>query len=146
MLKRLEHRLRELKPAEFRRMESAAAKVTVDLLGAFHDNFKGTLRAIDGLVMHPDYCNAMWRRQLYRLSHDLRGLGGTFDYSLITAVGESLCRLIDNRDLPNDRRLQRHVTAHAAALNAILRFDLKGDGGHQGEELLATLAIERTKP
>ncbi|HET6160154.1 MAG TPA: hypothetical protein VFE34_17550 [Dongiaceae bacterium] len=145
MLKRLENRLREIKPAEFRRMESAATKVTFDLLGAFHDNFKGTLRAIDGLMVHPDYWNAMWRRQLYRLAHDLRGLGGTFNYELITTVGGSLCSLINNDDLPNDRRLQRHITAHVAALKAILQFDLKGDGGNQGEELLATLRIEKTK-
>lgn len=145
MLKRLKNSLREIKPAEFRRMESAATKVTFDLLGAFHDNFKGTLRAIDGLMAHPDYWNAVWRRQLYRLAHDLRGLGGTFNYGLVTTVGESLCGLINNDDLPNDRRLQRYITAHVAALNAILQFDLKGDGGNQGEELLATLRIEKTR-
>jgi hypothetical protein len=145
MLMRLGDRLREIKPAEFRRMESAATKATLDLLGAFHDSFKGALSAIDSLLVHPDYCDAMWRRQLYRLAHDLRGLGGTFNYGLITTVGESLCSLINTHDLPNDRRLQRHITAHVAALNAIRQFDLKGDGGKQGEELLETLRIERAK-
>jgi hypothetical protein len=145
MLNRLKNRLREIEPAEFRRMETAAAKATADLVGAFHDNFKGTLRAIDGLMMHPDYWNATWRRQLYRLAHDLRGLGGTFNYGLITTIGESLCSLIDHGDLPNERRLQRLIVAHVAALSAILQLDLKGDGGRQGEELLATLGIQRAK-
>ena len=146
MLKRLEHRLRELRPAEFRRMESKAAKVTADLLDEFHDTFEGMMRATDGLMIHPDHTNAIWRRQLYRLAHDLRGLGGTFNYGLVTAVCESLCSLINNCDLPDDRRLQRHITAHVAALRAVLQFDLKGNGGSQGEDLLTTLGIEKTKP
>jgi hypothetical protein len=32
--------------------------------------------------------------------------------------------------------------AHIAALKAILQFDLKGDGGNDGEELLATLRMK----
>jgi hypothetical protein len=145
MLKRLRNRLLEIKPAEFRRMELAAIKVTVDLLGEFHANFERSLKAIDHLMVHPDFWNAMWRRQLFRLAHDLRGLGGTFNYGLITTIGESLCDLIKNNDLPNDNLLQRHVVAHIAALEAIRQFDLKGDGGNQGKELLATLRIEEKK-
>ena len=146
MLKPLEARLRELKPAEFRRMESAAANATIDLLAAFRDNFSATLRAIASLLAAPNYADAMWRGRLHRLAHDLRGLGGTFDYALITAIGSSLCSLIEHRDLPGDPRLQRHIAAHAAALQAILQFDLKGDGGGHGQELLATLRIDKPKP
>jgi hypothetical protein len=79
------------------------------------------------------------------MSHDLRGLGGTFDYGLITTIGEALCGLVDNPDLPDDRFLQRRIIAHVAALDAVHRFDLKGDGGSEGERLLATLEIARTK-
>lgn len=146
MLERLKNRIRRIKPAEFRRMELVATTVTRDLMGAFHDNFSEILRAIDHLMTHPDYWDAMWRRQLYRLSHDLRGLGGTFNYGLITTICESLCGLIKNDDLPNDRFLQRHLAAHVAALRAILQFDLKGDGGNEGEKLLATLRLDKTKP
>lgn len=145
MLKRLYNRLREIKPAEFRRMEFEATKVTSDLVGTFRDNFRSAIEAIDGLMEHPDYWNSIWRRQLYRLSHDLKGLGGTFNYGLITAVGESLCGLIKNDGLPDDRHLQRRMTAHVAALRAILQFDLKGDGGSEGERLLATLRVEKAK-
>lgn len=141
MLKRLEHRLREIAPAEFRRMESEATAVTASMVGAFHETLKGSLRSMGGLLANPDYWNALWRRQLYRLSHDLKGLGGTFDYQLITTIGDSLCALITDEDLPNDRFLQRCLTAHVAALQAILQFDLKGDGGGDGERLLATLGL-----
>jgi hypothetical protein len=141
MLKRLEGRLREIAPAEFRRMESEAVAVTANLADAFQDTVKGSLRSMDGLIAHPDYWNALWRRQLYRLSHDLKGLGGTFGYQLITTIGDSLCALVADQDLPNDRFLQRYVAAHVAALQAVLRFDMSGDGGNQGERLLATLEL-----
>jgi len=145
MLKRLEKRLRELLPAEFRKMEREAVAVTASLRVGFRENFERALVSIDGLMAHPDYWNPIWRRQLYRMSHDLRGLGGTFDYGLITTIGEALCGLVDNPDLPDDRFLQRRIIAHVAALDAVHRFDLKGDGGSEGERLLATLEIARTK-
>jgi hypothetical protein len=145
MLKRLRNRLREIKPAEFRKMESDAADVTAKLTGMFHENFDRAIKAIDGLMDRPDYWDAAWRRQLYRLSHDLKGLGGSFDYELVTVVGESLCSLIKNDALPGDQSLQRRTLAHIAALKAILQFDLKGDGGGDGEELLATLRMERAQ-
>jgi predicted DNA-binding transcriptional regulator YafY len=145
MLKRLEKRLRELLPAEFRKMEREAVTVTSTLRVGFRENFERGLVSIDGLMAHPDYWNPVWRRQLYRMSHDLRGLGGTFGYGLITTIGEALCDLMDNPDLPDDRFLQRRVVAHVAALNAVHRFDLKGYGGSEGDRLLATLEIAKRK-
>jgi hypothetical protein len=145
MLKRLKDRLREIRPAEFRKMESEAADATANLTGMFHENFDGAINAIDGLMDHADYWDARWRRELYRLSHDLKGLGGSFNYELVTIVGESLCSLIKNDALPGDPSLQRRIMAHIAALKAILQFDLKGDGGNDGEELLATLRVEPAK-
>jgi hypothetical protein len=37
--------------------------------------------------------------------------------------------------------LQRRLAAYAAALDAIIRIDLKGDGGDDGRELLSVLRI-----
>lgn len=127
-------------------METDAAKATEDLLGMFHDNFRGTVSAVDGMMVHPVYRDSDWRRRFFRLSHDLRGLGGTFNYDLLTIVGESLCGLIRNEALPRDRTLQRHILAHVEALRAILQFDLKGDGGEDGKQLLTTLKVDQRKP
>jgi hypothetical protein len=139
MLKRLENRLRRILPAEFRRMEQEAATVTSALQVGFRETFGRALISMDGLMAHPDHWNPAWRRQLYRMSHDLRGLGGTFGYGLVTTIGEALCSLINNTDLPDDRFLQRRVLAHVAALKAVHQFDLTGDGGNEGERLVATL-------
>lgn len=144
MLKRLRHRLRTIEPAEFHRMEAAAASVTQDLLGAFRGNFKGALGTMDGLMARPDYWDAGWRRDIHRLAHDLRGLGGTFNYGLVSTIGDSLCRLVSSGGLSTDRPRQRSLAAHVAAMKAILQFNLNGDGGGQGEALLATLKIDKT--
>ena len=127
-------------------MEAEAVKVTSDLLGMFRGNFQGAIEAIDDLMAHPRYQDATWRGRFHRLSHDLKGLGGTFNYGLVTQVGASLCGLIKNDALPSNRMLQRRIMAHAAALSAILQFDLKGDGGNEGEQLLSTLRIKPTRP
>lgn len=145
MLKRLKKRLREITPAEFRRMESDATRVTADLADVFHGNFRAAIAAIENLLTHPDFWDASWRRRLYRLSHDLKGLAGTFNYGLATTVGDALCGLIRNDALPDDHSLQRRILAHVAALKAILQFDLKGDGGREGDELLTTLGMDPTK-
>lgn len=145
MLKQRKIHLRQIKPAEFHRMESEAVKVTSDLLGMFQRNFTGTIEAIDDLMARPHYRDATWRGRFHRLSHDLKGLGGTFNYELVTKVGASLCSLIKNDALPSDRSLQRRIMAHVAALRAILQFDLKGDGGNEGEELLVTLKMKPDK-
>jgi|SRR5687767_13150884 len=141
MLKRLNDRIRAIAPDEFQKMELDASNATSDLLRLFHDHVGGAMKTIDRLMAPPNYWDAQWRAQLYTLSHDLKGLGGSFNYDLVTTVGESLCGLIKSKTLSQDQALQRRVSAHIAALKAIIQFELKGDGGDDGKELLAMLDL-----
>ena len=59
MLKRIANRLRKIEPAEFRRMETAAANVTRDLLSTFHSNFEVALRSIDSLMARPSWSSPL---------------------------------------------------------------------------------------
>ncbi len=52
-----------------------------------------------------------------------------------------MCRTIEDEGLATERVLQRRLAAYAAALDAIIRIDLKGDGGNDGRELLSVLRI-----
>lgn len=146
MLTRLRNRLRELTPAEFRRMEAEAVTVTAQLAEDFQDNVRRSLQTIDVLMAHPAYADPQWRRQLFMLSHDMRGLGGSFNYQLITVICDSLCALLREEELATERLRQRYLAAHVAALQAILQFDLKGDGGDQGQRLLATIRLPEAAP
>jgi hypothetical protein len=60
---------------------------------------------------------------------------------LLTTIGEVMCRTIEDEGLATERVLQRRLAAYAAALDAIIRIDLKGDGGNDGRELLSVLRI-----
>jgi len=77
-----------------------------------------------------------------RYKHGLfLSVGGSFDYGLLSTIGEVMCRTIQDESLPSDHLLQRRLAAYAAALDAIVRIDLKGDGGNDGQELLSVLKI-----
>lgn len=62
--------------------------------------------------------------QLHLHAHDLKGLGGTYDFPLITRVAGSLCKLMDD---PAQRLCAPMflVDAHIDAVRAIMRDDIR---------------------
>lgn len=63
---------------------------------------------------------------LYLRAHDVKGVGTTYGYPLVTALGAQLCRLLDN---PDGRRAAREtpalIDAHVDGMRAIMRSHLK---------------------
>jgi chemotaxis protein histidine kinase CheA len=77
-------------------------------------------------------------KDIRRVSHDLRGQGATYGYDLITEVAECLFRytsLLSNATALNPDVLR----AHADAMRAVVKNDVKGDGGAIGIDLVASL-------
>jgi chemotaxis protein histidine kinase CheA len=75
---------------------------------------------------------------LYLRAHDLKGLGTTYGYQLITRIAGSLCRLIDEKD----KRLEAPmglVDAHIDAIKAAVREDMKADDHPLGLALITEL-------
>lgn len=63
---------------------------------------------------------------LYIHAHDLKGLGGTYEFPLITRLAGSLCRLIEdqaNRPLAPAPLIDAHINAIRAALRDNVRTD-----------------------
>jgi hypothetical protein len=56
-----------------------------------------------------------------------------------------MCRSINDQTVAADDDLQRQLEASVPALKAIMQFDLKGDGGSHGRELLATLQLTESE-
>jgi hypothetical protein len=77
---------------------------------------------------------------LYLRAHDVKGLGTTYGYPLITALGGQLCRLLDN---PEGRRAAREmpalIDAHVDGMRAILRSNLKAADDRVGLALVSEL-------
>lgn len=76
--------------------------------------------------------------QLYMHAHDLKGLGGTYDFPLITRVAGSLCKLMGEKDQrPNLPLLL--IDAHIDAIRAIVRDNIRDAAHPIGNVLAAAL-------
>lgn len=75
---------------------------------------------------------------LYLRAHDLKGLGTTYEFPLITRIGGSLCRMIDDKDkrLTVDLAL---IDAHIDAIKAAVRDNIKTEDQPAGRQLLEEL-------
>ena len=77
--------------------------------------------------------------KLFLQSHDMRGLGSTFGYTLVTNIAASLCNFVENVDRYDDDVMEV-VNAHVDALRGMIGNDVKGDGGETGQEIIDGLA------
>ena len=75
---------------------------------------------------------------LYLRAHDLKGLGTTYEFPLITRIGASLCRLIDDKDKRLSVSLPL-VDAHIDAIKAAVRDSIKTDDHPVGRILIEEL-------
>ena len=75
---------------------------------------------------------------LYLRSHDLKGLGATYGFPIITRIAGSLCRLIDDKDKRVGAPMPL-VDAHIDAIKAAVRDDIKDDEHPVGKILVQEL-------
>lgn len=76
--------------------------------------------------------------RLYRVIHDLRGLGGTFGYPLVTKICANLGLHMDKLATPTDID-DSVVCAHIDALRAVFNEKAGGEDDATGAELVAEL-------
>ena len=75
---------------------------------------------------------------LYLRAHDLKGLGTTYEFPLVTRIGASLCKLIDDKD----KRLTASmalIDAHIDGIRAAVRDGIKTDDHPMGKVLVTEL-------
>ena len=77
---------------------------------------------------------------LYLRAHDLKGLGTTYGYQLITRIAGSLCRLIDDKEKRATTSLEL-VDAHIDAIKAAIRDDIRSDEHPVGRVLVEELEL-----
>jgi hypothetical protein len=141
MSRTLRGKVRLVSQERLRRMEATANVAMLELSASFRRHVNVALRDMFVLMSEPRHGDDDWRNRLHGLARDLQSVGGSFDYGLLTTIGEVMCRTIEDEALPTEGTLQRRLAAYDAALDAIVRIDLKGDGGDDGRELLSVLRI-----
>jgi hypothetical protein len=82
--------------------------------------------------------NVQTAETLYFRAHDLKGLGATYEFPLVTRIAASLCKLIDD---PGSRvnAPMFLVDAHIDAIRAAVRDNIKTDTHPVGQALIAEL-------
>lgn len=76
--------------------------------------------------------------QLYLIAHEIKGEGGSYDYPLLSAFGHALCLLVRSRDRLAAEDVET-IEAHISAMRAVIRGQVRGEGGAVGRELAANL-------
>ncbi|MDB5471220.1 MAG: Hpt protein [Caulobacter sp.] len=82
--------------------------------------------------------NAETAEGLYFRAHDLKGLGATYEFPLVTRIAASLCKLIDDPDTRVSAPMFL-VDAHIDAIRAAVRDDIKTDTHPVGKILITEL-------
>lgn len=75
---------------------------------------------------------------LYFRAHDLKGLGSTYQYPLVTRLAGSLCKLMDDPIRRMDASLVL-IDAHIDAIRAVVRDQIQTDDHPTGRALSETL-------
>jgi hypothetical protein len=76
--------------------------------------------------------------QLYFRAHDLKGLGGTYQYPLVTRISGSLCKLLDDAGTRLSAPMVL-VDAHIDAIKAVVRDRIQTDEHPVGKALVEAL-------
>ncbi len=82
---------------------------------------------------------------IFRMSHDMKGQGGSFGYNLMTAVGNELCRMIEKLPTPITPAHIEAIGVHVDSMKLVISQKIKGDGGKTGAAILAGLQKVSTK-
>jgi hypothetical protein len=75
---------------------------------------------------------------LYTRAHDLKGLGGTYEFPIVTRAAASLCRVIDSPQARAAAPLSL-VDSHINAIKAMIRDGIKTDDHPIGQAMVMSL-------
>ncbi|GAM99172.1 hypothetical protein U91I_02814 [alpha proteobacterium U9-1i] len=86
---------------------------------------------------------AVWLDPLYGAAHDLKGLGTTYGYPLVTQIAASLCRLVETDAGKAATAANPGLArAHVDAIRAAVRDKIKSAGHPVGAALVKALNAE----
>lgn len=80
---------------------------------------------------------ATLNEEMHAIAHNIKGMGSSFGFPLMTRVGSTLCSYL--RALDNSKAAAEIILAHLKAMDTILENRILGDGGAEGEALIARL-------
>lgn len=76
--------------------------------------------------------------EIFKLVHNIKGLGGSFGYYLTTDIAESLCEYVRYKTMTSEVSIDI-IRGHIMALDTVHSEKITGSGGAAGEEILRHL-------
>jgi hypothetical protein len=129
-------RLGAIDPAAIAKAEAALKSLSGNFTQWLNDELAKLEAARQ--VVRTDGVTAETMESLYLRAHDLKGLGTTYGFPLITRIAGLLCRLIDDKE----KRLGAPmplIDAHIDAIKAAVRDDIKTEDHPIGKALVEEL-------
>ena len=76
--------------------------------------------------------------QIYARAHDLKGLGTTYEFPIVTEIAGSLCKLLGDKSMRSTASADL-IEAHVDTISAMVRDDVKTSDDPVGRTVVATL-------
>lgn len=125
-------RLAALDPAAIAKAEAALKSLSGNFAQWLQDEITKLETARQALRAEGMSAEAMER--LYLRAHDLKGLGATYGFPLITRIAASLCVLTDDAEKRANAAMGL-IDAHIDAIRAAVRDDIKSEDHPVGRAL-----------
>ena len=83
-------------------------------------------------------------KEIFCISHDIKGQAASLDYPLLTAIAQSLCRFISTSE-PAALKGLDVMTVHAKAMETVVAHKIRGEVREDGKNVLDALdaAVEK---
>ncbi len=76
--------------------------------------------------------------ELFRIAHDMKGQGATFDYPLITIVGEKFCRWFEKKEILTDDDIQT-AGKYVDLIETIIENKIMGQDSNRAKDIIQKL-------
>ncbi|MBT3237993.1 MAG: phosphorelay protein [Rhodospirillaceae bacterium] len=120
------------------RAEAVIAGMADNYLEWVEEDLVKLQKSYDGLIGDRD--NAKERMEtIFGIAHDMKGQGGSFNYDLMTILGNDLCRFIEDKETASDVDVEV-IGLYVSAMKVVIAQRMEGDGGAAGTEVLNGLA------
>ncbi len=114
-------------------------KIVEKLTDTYHDramqDIKNLQISYENLINNLDNYEDKLDR-FHQIAHDMKGQGASFDYHMVTYIGDYLCRFIKRIKSRPTQKILDIISIHINAMNAILVYKIRGKSDPKGDEIL----------
>ena len=84
-------------------------------------------------------------KEIFDISHNIKGQAASLDYPLLTEIAQSMCRFISSSGRAVPKRLDM-ITLHTRAMGTVVAHKIRGEVQETGRKVLEALdiAVEKT--